>query len=197
LLGQIVSSPTSLLVALQLGLLLFEQKTSLKTGSSSFWFTPWTALGRLGSLVLHVDIHDFKLSATDILSTWNPHTQSLYTQLPLLVNDVINNTTFKLNETVKDTFIWSIDKNGTYTTKSGYNLLLSLRDPIITHNPLHSWSWIWKLQLPKKIKKKFFWVGGKLETFLFWYFLIYFKVSRDIFIHKIKGYNCMYQRSNR
>jgi hypothetical protein len=28
------------------------------SGSSSFWFTPWTALGRLGSLVPFVDIHD-------------------------------------------------------------------------------------------------------------------------------------------
>ncbi|MCI29947.1 RNA-directed DNA polymerase (Reverse transcriptase) [Trifolium medium] len=49
------------------------------SGSSSFWYTPWTTLGRLGSLVPFVDIHDLQLSVKDVLSTGNPHTQSLYT----------------------------------------------------------------------------------------------------------------------
>jgi hypothetical protein len=95
---------------------------------------------RLGSLVPYVDIHDLQLSVKDVLSTGNPHTHNLYTQLSPPVSDVINNTTFRFN-----------NKNDTYTTKSGYNWLLSLRDPISTHNPLHSWSWIWKLQLSEKI----------------------------------------------
>ncbi|KAK2368688.1 hypothetical protein QL285_081866 [Trifolium repens] len=99
-----------------------------------------------------------RLSVKDVLSTGNPHTHSLYTQLPPPVSDVINSTTFRFNDSIEDAFIWSNNKNGTYTTKSGYNWLLSLRDPISTHNPLHSWSWIWKLQLPKKIKF-FFWLA--------------------------------------
>ncbi|PNX90197.1 xylogalacturonan beta-xylosyltransferase, partial [Trifolium pratense] len=95
-------------------------------GSSSFWFTPWTTLGRLGSLVPYVDIHDLQLSVKDVLSTDNPHTQSLYTQLPLLGYDVINNTNFKFKDSIEEAFIWTNNKNGTYTTKSGYNWLLSL-----------------------------------------------------------------------
>jgi hypothetical protein len=110
--------------------------------SSSFWFTPWTALGRLGSLVPYFNLHDLQFSVKGVLSTGNPHTQSLYTQLHPLVFDIINNTTFRFNDSVEDAFIWSSNKNGTYTTKSGYNWLLSLRDPIPTHNPLHSCSWI-------------------------------------------------------
>jgi hypothetical protein len=51
----------------------------------------------------------------------------------------------------------------THTIKSGYNWLLSLRNPIfthnpLTHNPLHSWSWIFKFQLLKMIKF-FFWLA--------------------------------------
>ncbi|PNX74567.1 xylogalacturonan beta-xylosyltransferase, partial [Trifolium pratense] len=49
------------------------------SGSSSLWLTPWTTLGRLGSLVPYVDIHDLQLSVKDVLSTGNPHTQNLYT----------------------------------------------------------------------------------------------------------------------
>jgi hypothetical protein len=69
-----------------------------------------------------------------VLSTGNPHTHSLYTQLPPLVSDGINNTTFRFNDSIEDAFIWSNNKNNTYTTKSDYNWLLSLRDPISTHN---------------------------------------------------------------
>ncbi|GAU25827.1 hypothetical protein TSUD_30910 [Trifolium subterraneum] len=128
------------------------------SGSSSFWFTPWTALGRLGSLVPYVDIHDLQLSVKDVLSIGNPHTQSLYTQLPPLASDIVNNANFKFNDSIEDAFIWTNNKNDTYTTKSGYNWLLSLRDLVINHNPSHSWSWIWKIQLPEKIKF-FFWLA--------------------------------------
>ncbi|GAU35593.1 hypothetical protein TSUD_295290 [Trifolium subterraneum] len=131
---------------------------STGSGSSSLWFTPWTTLGRLGSLVPYVDIHDLHLSEKDMFSKGNPHTQSLYTQLPSLVSDVINNTNFKFNDSIEDTFIWTNKKNGTYTAKSGYNWLLSLRDPGTIHNPLNAWSWIWKLQLFEKIKF-FFWLA--------------------------------------
>jgi hypothetical protein len=47
-----------------------------------------------------------------------------------LVFDVANNTNSKFNDSIEDTFIWTNNKNDTYTIKSGYNCLLSLRDPI-------------------------------------------------------------------
>jgi hypothetical protein len=87
-----------------------------------------------------------------VLSTGNYHTQSLNTQLPTLVSNALNNTSFRFNDFIEDAFIRTNNKNDTYTTKSDYNWLLSLRDPIITHNPSHSWSWIWKLQFPEEIK---------------------------------------------
>jgi hypothetical protein len=129
-------------VAPQLGLLKYGFSWRAGSGSSSFWFTPWTALDHLGSLVLYVDIHDLQLSVKDVLSKGNPHTHSLYTQLPPLTSDVINNTNFKFNDSIEDTFIWTNNKNDTYATKSGYNWLLSLRDLGTIHNLLHSWSWI-------------------------------------------------------
>ncbi|PNX61430.1 hypothetical protein L195_g060660, partial [Trifolium pratense] len=38
------------------------------SGSSSFWFTPWTTLGLHGTLVSYVDIHDLHLSVKDVIS---------------------------------------------------------------------------------------------------------------------------------
>jgi hypothetical protein len=64
------------------------------------------------------------------------------------------NTHSKLNVSIEDAFIWTNNKNDTYTTKSGYRWLLSLRDPVITFNPSHSWSWIWF----NFLVKFFFWL---------------------------------------
>jgi hypothetical protein len=88
---------------------------------SSFWFTPWNAFGRLVSLILYVDILDLQLSVKDVLSTGNYHTQSLNTQLPTLVSNALNNTSFRFNDFIEDAFIWTNNKNDAYTTKSGYN----------------------------------------------------------------------------
>jgi hypothetical protein len=59
------------------------------------------------------------LSAKDVLAS---HSQVLYTNLP--PSDLINNLHIKFNATIEDAFIWESNKNGTYTTKSGYNLQL-------------------------------------------------------------------------
>ncbi|CAJ2646060.1 unnamed protein product [Trifolium pratense] len=145
---------------------IIQAKNILKDGytwragsrSSSFWFSHWTKFGRLGTIVSYIDIHDLQLSVRDVLSSGNPHTQILYTQLPPMIFDTINNSHMKFNASIEDTFIWTNNKNGSYTTKSGYDWLLSLRDPGITSNPSHSWTWIWKLHLPEKIKF-FFWLA--------------------------------------
>jgi hypothetical protein len=62
-----------------------------------------------------------QLSVKDVLSTGNSHTQSLYTHLPLLAYDVINNTTFRFNDSVENAIIWSNNKNDSYTAKNSYN----------------------------------------------------------------------------
>jgi len=59
---------------------------------------------------------------------------------------------------VEDAYIWNNHKNGTYSPKSGYNWLLKTVDPDGLNLPSHSWSWIWKLQLPEKYKF-FFWLA--------------------------------------
>lgn len=63
---------------------------------------------------------------------------------------------FKFNASVDDVFIWSNNKNGIYTAKSGYSWLLSRKDPVIISNPPSTWSWVLKFQLLEQIK------------FLFW-----------------------------
>jgi len=62
----------------------------------------------------------------------------------------------KFNPSIEDAFIWNSNKNGTYTTKSGYSWLLSHTNTVTHFNTSLSWSCIWKLKLPEKLK------------FLFW-----------------------------
>jgi len=48
-----------------------------------------------------------------------------------------------------DAFIWPLNKNGIYNTKSGYNWLLSLHEA--DNQASVSWNWIWRLKVPEKI----------------------------------------------
>ena len=104
----------------------------------------------------YIDIHDLNLTVKDVLSTNGPYTKVLYFPLPPLVADFINNIHIKFNPSVEDAFIWTPNKNGAYTTKSGYTWLLPCAYTISHFNSNSSWSWIWKLKLPEKLK------------FLFW-----------------------------
>jgi len=122
------------------------------SGSSSFWFSNWNSLGPFGNHVPVIDIHDLQLSVRDVLSTTGNRTQALYTELPPAIADYINNLHIQFNDNIDDTLIWSENKNGTYSTKSGYNWLITHRD--LTTDPLshNSWSWLWRLKVPEKYK---------------------------------------------
>ena len=120
------------------------------SGSSSFWFSRWSAFGCLGSQTPIIDIHDIHLSVRDVLSINGNRSQVLYTTLPQDVTEFINNTSVRFNDAIEDAFIWPHNKNGVYTTKSGYHWLLSHSGSV--HISSHSWSWIWRLKLPEKYK---------------------------------------------
>jgi len=87
-----------------------------RSGNSSFWSYPWSSFGYLGPLVPYIDIHDLQLTIKDVISFPSPHTHVLYTQLPPIVSDNINNTHLKFNASLEDAFIWINNKSGTYTT---------------------------------------------------------------------------------
>ena len=55
----------------------------------------------------------------------------------------------RFNDAVDDAFIWHHNQNGVYSTKSGYNWLLSFQED---HPVILSWSWIWRQKLPEKYK---------------------------------------------
>lgn len=120
------------------------------SGNSSFWYSNWRPLGVLGIKVPFVDIHDIHLTVHDVITNDGQHTQSLYTNLPTVIADTINNTQLSFNSSLEDAFIWSHHKNGTYSANSGYSWLLSQHDLEIQAS--NSWSWIWKLKVPEKFK---------------------------------------------
>jgi hypothetical protein len=94
-------------------------------GASSFWFSNWSSSGILATIVPFVDIHDIHLTIKDVLNNPAPHTNILYTMLPAKVTTNINNLHVQFNDTIEDSFIWSSNKNGVYTAKTGYEWLLS------------------------------------------------------------------------
>lgn len=119
------------------------------SGSSSFWFSRWSEFGTLGSLVPIIDIHDTHLTVKDVMTTNGQRTQLLYTTLPPAVAEFVNNKTISFNAAIDDAFIWNHNKNGTYSSKSGYQWLLSLQNHDLD---TLSWTWIWRQKLPEKYK---------------------------------------------
>jgi frataxin-like iron-binding protein CyaY len=95
------------------------------SGSSSFWFCPWSVIVCFSKLVPYIDIHDLQLTVKDVINSNNPHSHILYTNLPHTALDITNNTHTMFNDQIADTFIWSSNKSGVYTTKSGYEWILS------------------------------------------------------------------------
>ena len=122
------------------------------SGSSSFWFNHWTPHGLIGSLVPIIDIHDLQLTVRDVFTYEGQPNQAIYTTLPQPIAEFLNNTHINFNERVEDSFIWSENKNGVYSAKSGYSWILGI-SASETHNlPTVSWSWIWRLKIPEKFK---------------------------------------------
>lgn len=146
-----ISSPTWSSIIRAKNILKEGYTWRIGSGSSSFWFSNWSSLGPIGNYVPIIDIHDLHLCVRDVLSAPGNRTQILYTNLPSAVENHINNIHIQFNHNIEDALIWSQNKNGTYSTKSGFNWLLTLRDPAAdpTHLP---WSWIWRLKVPEKYK---------------------------------------------
>jgi len=116
--------------------------------SSSFWFNNWSTRSPIGNHVPVIEIHDLHLTVKDVLSVDGFHAHDLYTNLPNEIIDFMNSTHFRFNAAIEDSFIWAKNKNGNYTTKSGYDWLLSLKATVDVTTPHRSWSWIWRLQAP-------------------------------------------------
>jgi len=121
------------------------------SGSSSFWFSLWSDFGILGSQIPIIDIHVLHLTVKDVLTISGNRAQSLYTTLPQVVSDFVNNAAIMFNDAIEDAFVWPLNKSGVYTTKSGYKWLLSLPGPNNNTN-MNSWSWIWRLKIPENFK---------------------------------------------
>jgi len=55
-------------------------------------------------------------------------------------------------DNIEDAFIWSNNKIGAYSTKSGYTCLLSLTNSQVDDDIQATWSWIWKIKALGKYK---------------------------------------------
>jgi len=93
-------------------------------------------------------MHDLQLTIKDVITNDSLHTQALCTILPLALADIINNTQLSFNPTIVDAYVWPQNKNGIYTSKCGYNWLLSLHEAD-NHSSV---SWNWRLKVHEKIK---------------------------------------------
>ncbi|CAJ2644087.1 unnamed protein product [Trifolium pratense] len=118
-------------------------------GNSSLWYSPWLLNEPLCRKVNYVAIQDSHLRVRDIFINDGWNLNILYTILPPDIIDLVINNHLTLDNGTTDCFIWNHGLNGVYSVASGYNWLRQQRGS--AHNNA-SWSWIWKLAAPEKIK---------------------------------------------
>lgn len=89
-------------------------------------------------------ITTFMLSLCSLLVFMSIHT---FICIPLIVSHAL-----KIIVQINKNISRSSNKNGVYTAKSGYTWLLSHTNTVTNVQPSATWSWIWKLKLPEKLK---------------------------------------------
>lgn len=99
-----------------------------------------------------MNIHDTNLSIKDVFINNNWQFDRLFTGIPQQVQDLISSKHFHLNNNVVDMVIWAGNVQGSYSTKSGYLWPVDKRLEAMAPNSKHSWSWIWHINGPEKLR---------------------------------------------
>jgi hypothetical protein len=125
--------------------------------SSSFWFVNWYGIGKLAEKVLYVDIHDLNLRVKDafVNGAWNFN--HLYTTLPLAVRDSLKMIPICLNSRVIVGYTLKGNLNGIHSAHDGYYWLNKFAFAAGAVETV-SWTRIWQLPTPEKIKF-FLWIA--------------------------------------
>lgn len=128
----------------------FEFKVG--NGMSSFWYSSWCTPQPLCLLVDFVHYHDVGLRIQDVWDGERWRLERLWSALPANMVQFLNEHPVHINSHVSDGYRWAGHATGDYSTKSGYDWIVSQRllagDGVLN---LHaSWSWLWKLKVPLK-----------------------------------------------
>ncbi|GAU22731.1 hypothetical protein TSUD_138560 [Trifolium subterraneum] len=123
----------------------------LGDGNSSFWYTNWSGCGILANQVMYVDIHDLQMRVRDVYIYGKFNLNSLYTHIPPEIVNHLNLLPVCLNPRVADRYTWKGNLNGLYTAQDGYHWLNRVK-PTNSSTKDISWSWLWHIEAPEKIK---------------------------------------------
>lgn len=129
----------------------------LEGENSSFWFSNWSGVGKLLEQVIYVDIHDHKMRVNDVYldESWNFN--SLYTNIPPIVCDLLKALPICLISLVADRLTWKGNLDNICTARDGYNQLNILE---FFHNTTYNNSWKWAIHIPALQKVEFlFWMN--------------------------------------
>ncbi|KAK2405415.1 hypothetical protein QL285_054655 [Trifolium repens] len=107
----------------------------------------------------------------DVFIDGNWNLNLLYTVLPAEIKESLASLPVNLNPEVSDCFTWKGNLNGIYTARDGYYWLNRNTFSANTTN-IVSWSWLWRLPAPEKIK------------FLFWTMLHNALPTREMLSHR-------------
>lgn len=119
------------------------------SGNISVWYDKWMDDGPLCNLIVWVNILDTDLRVKDVWQNNNWNLNTLYTFLPDQLKLKILGVPLVQNSDLDDCIVWSLSASGEYTSKIAYLWLVSNSR---VDMPLVSWSWIWKIANPEKIR---------------------------------------------
>ncbi|KAK7302453.1 hypothetical protein RJT34_13343 [Clitoria ternatea] len=100
-------------------------KMRVDVRNMSFWFSNWSYLGQLGSIMDDVHIPDSALRVRYIWSHEGWRWNRLHTIVPHYVKDFLANMLLYLHEDVHDVVCWQRDVSGEYKVVSAYHWLMN------------------------------------------------------------------------
>lgn len=96
------------------------------SGSTCFWYSDWTGLGLLYNILDYVHISETNLTPRDAWKDGGWNLPCLATPITSEVRDRIMQISVlrNINSSLRDCWVWKDNKEGHYTTTSGYAWLL-------------------------------------------------------------------------
>lgn len=126
----------------------------LGNGDSSIWYSNWTGCGPLAEHVPFVHISDTNLKLKDVIDNNNWHLERLATVLPDETRNKFAYVLPRLALNSVDNWTWDNTDQWIYSVRDGYSWLRKQRQHVV---PDSSWNWVWKLQVPEKVRM-FLWL---------------------------------------
>lgn len=124
-------------------------KFKLGNRLTSIWYQDWTGRGKIAEHLDFVHISDTNLKLRDLVQNNSWSLDRLSTMLPPEMSACFSAVNPHIEPNSADIWYWEGSTTGAYSVKDGYAWLYN---HLHQQQVLEDWKWVWKLQVPEKVR---------------------------------------------